>query len=381
MLKKFRKVLIIQRRMTHYRVPFFDILKNEMRNHGIELIVAYGDPTIIEAKKNDSGNLSWGINLKTYYFFNGKICWQPFSHLIHNIDAVIITHENKLIFNLIPQWFWKNKKVLLWGHGENLQKQNPDWRDAFKRMTANKADWWLGYTEMSVSLIEKSGFSRDRITVLNNTIDTQAFKNNINELTSDYILNIRNKYNIIGNNIGIFIGSLYEEKRIDFLINSALKIKEKCPDFELIIAGNGYQKNLVEQYASKYHWIHYVGLVKGIEKAALLSLSKIMLNPGLVGLGILDSFISHTPMITTDCGLHSPEVVYLDNMQNGIMTQNELNDYSETVIDILSNADLLAQLIEGCKVSSEKYTLENMAKNFTDGVMNALKHSFYRFSA
>lgn len=374
------KVLLIQRRMTNYRVPFFEILKKTMALKGLELIVAYGDPTIEESKKNDSGSLEWGIKLKTKYMLDGKVCWQPFNHLVKDVDVIVITHENKLLYNLIPQWFLNNKRVILWGHGENLQKESPDWRDSFKRVTAKKADWWLGYTDMSVPLIKKSGFPENRITVLNNTIDTKDFQNNINSVDIGEIYRIRNKYGLIGNNIGIFIGSLYEEKRLDFLIESSLLIREKITDFELIIAGNGKLRNFIEQQAEVYPWIHYVGSVQGVEKATLLSLSKVMLNPGLVGLGILDSFLSATPMITTDCGLHSPEVVYLDNFKNGIMATNTVEDFCQAVLDLISDEQLLKHLQKECVLSGQKYTLINMAENFTSGILQAVNQPLYRFA-
>lgn len=375
-----KKVLIVQRRLTHYRVPFFENLKGVMRQNGIELILAHGVADSIEAKKNDHGKIDWALVLNTHYYLNGKICWQPFSHLMQDVDAIVIGHENKLIFNLIPQWFYKNKKVILWGHGANLQKENHDWKDFFKSITAKKADWWLAYTQMSVPLIEKCGFPKDRITVLNNSIDTKTFYEDFNNLTEENILNTREKYNIFSDNLGIFIGSLYEEKRLVFLIESVQKIRKKYPDFEIIIAGNGPQRDLVENYTNKYPWIHYVGLVRSVEKASLLSISKVILNPGLVGLGILDSFISQTPMITTDCKIHSPEVVYLENGKNGIMTSNNLDDYSDAVIDLISDPQLLVKLIEGCKLSGEKYTLDNMVLNFTKGVVSALNNSSCRFS-
>jgi glycosyltransferase involved in cell wall biosynthesis len=375
-----KKVLVVQRRLTHYRVSFFEVLKKVMYERNIELILAYGDPDSEEMKKKDEGEISWAKKLKTHYLLKGKVCWQPFSNLVNEVDAIVITHENKLIFNLIPQWFYKNKKIILWGHGENLQKLNPDWRDSFKRVTANKADWWLAYTDMSIPLIQKSGFPNNRITVLNNTIDTHSFRNDLLNVTNQKTAEIRLKYDISGHSIGIFIGSLYEEKRIDFLLESALLIKKNLPDFELIIAGDGKLRAFVEQQSFLYPWIHYVGAIKGIDKATLLSISKIMLNPGLVGLGILDSFLSHTPMITTDCGVHSPEVVYLSHMNNGIMTKNDLEEYSETIIEVLLDSSLLDKLCEGCKAAGAQYTLDNMAINFTNGVLAALDHSFYRFS-
>ena len=49
------KVLVIQRRLTHYRVPFFVALLEEMKAQNLELILAYGEPSSSELKKNDSG--------------------------------------------------------------------------------------------------------------------------------------------------------------------------------------------------------------------------------------------------------------------------------------------------------------------------------------
>lgn len=54
----------------------------------------------------------------------------------------------------------------------NLQGDPDSWRERFKRKVVSYADWWFGYTQMSVPLIERSGFPVERITVLNNSIDT-----------------------------------------------------------------------------------------------------------------------------------------------------------------------------------------------------------------
>jgi hypothetical protein len=51
--------------------------------------------------------------------------------------------------------------------------------------------------------------------------------------------------------------------------------------------------------------------------------------PGLVGLVIIDNFVTQLPMFTTDNNnnIHSPEVSYLQNDVNGVMTANTLDDY------------------------------------------------------
>ncbi|RLL35847.1 glycosyltransferase family 1 protein [Acinetobacter cumulans] len=375
-----KKVLVIQKRMTHYREAFFESLKLQLEKKDIQLILAYGEPSSEEKTKGDQGNVEWAFKLNTKYFLNGKICWQPFDHLIKNVDAIVFAHENKLIFNLIPQWFYTNRKIILWGHGENLQKKNKDIRDYFKKITARKADWWLGYTEMSRPLISSSGFPNNRITILNNSIDTNKLKNNIDNLNKEEIEEFKEKYNIYSNSkVGVYIGSLYDDKRIEFLLESILMIKEKNPNFVFFIAGKGEKESIVKDYTNKYPWINYLGLVKNKDKALLLSISKIMINPGLVGLGILDSFVSKTPMFTTDCGLHSPEISYLENNINGVMTNNDINIYIEKIDYYLNNEESIFKLMKGCENSSKLYTVENMAKNFAEGIDSVLKLPIYRF--
>ena len=85
---------------------------------------------------------------------------------------VVMGAENKLLYNLYVQMASRNIRVALWGHGGNLQGSRSSWRERFKRVMARQADWWFAYTELSVPLIERSGFPRNRITVVNNSIDT-----------------------------------------------------------------------------------------------------------------------------------------------------------------------------------------------------------------
>lgn len=378
---QFKKVLVIQRRMTHYRIPFFNALRSECEKNGIELLLAYGEPTQDELTKNDNADLAWGYKLNTYYFLGGKVCWQPFGHLLSTLDAVVVTLENKLIYNFVLQYLQHKLKFIYWGHGANLQGDPHSWRERFKRKVASYADWWFGYTQMSVPLIERSGFPAERITVLNNSIDTAELAAQCAAVTPEHQARWRAELQLAGKQVGIYIGSLYEEKRIDFLLAAAEQLQQANPDFVLLIIGGGAQKALVEQFCAHHAWAHYLGVRKGQEKVDLLCLADVMLNPGLVGLGILDSFVAGVPMLTTDCGLHSPEIAYLQPGVNGLMTANDLASYVAEVQALLSDAEALAALRAGCLESAKEYTVENMARNFTQGLLQCLQQPALRGKA
>lgn len=367
-----KRVLVIQRRLTHYRVSFFEALKNECAKYDIELILAHGDGTQDEVKKNDSGVIQWATYLPTKYFLHGNVCWQPYGKLLSNVDLLVVTSENKLICNFYHQFFNHNLKFVYWGHGANLQGNPNSLKEIFKRKVIKYADWWLGYTSMSTPLILRSGFQENRITILNNSIDTGELARLCESITEFDKIAIKEKYDLIDKQVGIYIGSLYEEKRIDFLLDAASKIYKENPLFRLVIIGGGNQGHLVEEFCRMNQWAIYLGICKGQEKAKYLSIADFMLNPGLVGLGILDSFVSGVPMFTTDCGLHSPEIAYLANGKNGVMTENTLEAYVDSILDVLRSPDRLEILRKACLASAKEYTVENMAKNFTQGLLQCL---------
>lgn len=372
-----RKVLVIQRRMTHYRIPFFEALKREMALRNCELIVAYGNGADEEKVKNDSAELPWGKHLKTFYAFSGKLCWQPYSAYLSGVDMVVITHENKLIYNLVSQFFHRRYRIGLWGHGANLQGDPSSLRERFKRLMAKRADWWFGYTEFSRPFIEQTGFSKDRITILNNSVDTSDLADMCKKVQPEELNKLKQEFAINGTHVGIYVGSMYEEKRIEFMLEAAVKIHDALPSFEFLILGSGPQQFLVEEFCANNSWVKYLGVRKGQSKVNVMALAKVMINPGLVGLGILDSFVCGVPMVTTDCGLHSPEIAYLQDGENGLMTDNSMSHYVSSVVNLLQDEVAFNKLKSGCLESAQKYTIENMARNFADGVMQCLEAPGY----
>lgn len=343
-----------------------------MARDGINLILAYGLPNAEEKLKDDSGELDWAIRLPTRYFLGGRICWQPFLSYVSDADMIVLTPENKLINNIPVQLGCKTKRIALWGHGANLQGNPNSLKEQFKRYMARKADWWFAYTAMSLPLIRQSGFPEDRITVLNNSVDTSEMRDVRSRITPDLLQQFRMDHGITSQHVGVYVGSLYEEKRIEFMLEAALQIRHQISDFELIVVGAGKQKTLVQAFAEKHNWVKYLGPRKGLEKGLAFSAAQVNINPGLVGLGILDAFLFEVPLVTTDCGLHSPEIAYLHHQENGLMTENSMEIYVRSVCDLLSNDGLLEHLRANCRNSASLYSIENMAENFALGVKHCL---------
>jgi glycosyltransferase involved in cell wall biosynthesis len=373
--------VVVQRRLTHYRVAFFESLRQQLGSRGLDLVLAYGSGTQKEEQKKDSAELSWAHKLPARYFAGGRICYQPLRGLCRGADMLVVTQENKLVCNLWHQFGPVPYKVALWGHGANLQGDPTSIRERFKQMVSRRADWWFGYTESTRPFLAKFGFPENRVTILNNAVDTTAMRKQFNAVDSAAIARWRAAQNLGEGPVGIFLGSFYHEKRIELLLDAAKRIHILIPAFKLLLVGAGPQTSLAEQFCSQHKWARFAGMQKGEGKVVALATSTVMLNPGSVGLGILDSLVCEVPMITTDCGSHGPEIAYLRSGVNGLMTNNTLDDYVKGCVDLIKSPSKLLAMKEACRRDAATYTVENMARNFADGVEKCLRSPAYHRSS
>ncbi|MFC1828172.1 glycosyltransferase family 4 protein [Thermodesulfobacteriota bacterium] len=371
-------VLIIQRRMAEYRLSLFELMRKRLSEENVLLQVVSGTPSPEEFDRNDGGLLSWGLEIPCHYFHfkRFRLTFQPIPNtFLSKQDLIIITHENLLLYNY---WMllWRrfvNKRIAFWGHGTNFQRNKKNsLSEKVKSWTANQVDWWFAYTSLSVDKIISNGFPENRITCLNNTVDINELRNLRKSISLSEIKSLRKTLGICGRHVGVFIGSLHKDKRLNFLFEAADELRKRLPDFELIIIGDGPLRDMVRNKVANRLWSRWVGARHGLEKVLYLSLGKVMLNPGLVGLNILDSFAMGLPMVTTDCRIHSPEIDYLESGINGLMANNDCHSFVDGVLSLFSNTPLRDTMASACENDAGRYSLEKMVENFSDGILKTL---------
>ena len=370
-----KKVLIIYRYLPQYRVEFYNGLKNALDEHNIELQLIYGSTNKVEALRNDEVDIKWARFIPNIYFRLGKIeiIWQPCLKHTKNKDLIIVEGANRLILNYILMITRHISKFKLgvWGHGRDMQTVKNSIQNRFKSLFLNQCDCYFAYTYGVKDYLIEHKFPEDRIVIVQNAIDTSELKKQYQNIKDSEIEELKAQFGIIGSNTGIYCGGMYPEKRIDFILEACKKVKKEISDFHIIFIGSGIDSDKVQSASIQNHWIHYIGPKFGTERVKFFKISSIQIMPGLVGLGILDSFVMEAPMITTDYPYHSPEIEYLMSGFNGIMTRNSLDEYSQTIIDVLKTKKY-NELIEGCRISTEKYTINNMVDNFKNGIISLM---------
>src|SRR5581483_11908837 len=122
---------------------------------------------------------------------------------------------------------------------------------------------------------------------------------------------------------GLFLGSLSKDKRVDFLLDSCARIAAAEPRFRLLVAGEGEELWKVRNAAAAVDWLIPVGRVDDLHgRALLLAVCDALLVPGAVGLVALDAFAAGAPLVTTSSDAHGPEIEYVRDGENGVVTSD-----------------------------------------------------------
>jgi glycosyltransferase involved in cell wall biosynthesis len=371
-MKTMPTVLVIQEHMPAFRVPFYERLRELLAGRGVELRLVYAPNQRNTFLK---GELPWAEPVPIRWY--GPLGWQPVLDLCRGCDLVIIQQETKYAVNpLLQAWSaFGGPKVAYWGHGKNFQKAAESGIGGFiKGFLAIRVDWWFAYNDLSAKVVAGLGFPTDRTTSVGNAVDTAGMRKRLETLDPSEVSALREAHDMRSQNVAVYTGGLYPNKRIGFLLEAAAKIREAIPDFELIIIGDGPERAKVAEAARQNRWIYVIGPRDDHGKVPFWAMAKLLLMPGLVGLVVVDSFALGVPLVTTDYPFHSPEIDYLKDGENGCIVKcgDDPAAYADAVVGLLRDPERTAALKEGAIRSAELHTIETMVASFADGVINCL---------
>lgn len=369
------KILFLERVITDYRVPFYLRLNDLLAKEKIDLTVAGGNARPDESLVNCVGKLPFGIQVSNRYIFGKAYMQTEAGRLVKNANLIITGQENSSV-STYPLLFGKRQtKIAFYDHGPNPIKSGGQTSVAYrlKRWMTLKPDWWFAYTERSRQAIMEAGYPGGKITVVNNSIDTSALEKKTTDISDKEKNELLEK--LFGKSddnkkpiVGISCARLLENKKIPFLLSAISKIHMALPNFKMIIIGDGPFKKEVDQFCSANNWCRSPGSIRGLDRAKYLSVADCWLNPGALGLAILDAFASHIPLFTTSLDSHGPEIAYLEPGINGIETLHDIENYSSEIVDIIRDDKTLDRFKNGAQVSCAKYGIDQMAQRFVEGI-------------
>lgn len=372
-----KRVLIIEAQIKQYRVPFYGRLHALLFEAGVDLRVAYSAPSRLEANKKDTCDLppEYGVKVQAYWFLGEKVVFQSVLREILRADLVIVDQGNKFVWNhiLLPLSRVGLRRLAFWGLGENRQAGQVWLSEWYRRKTLKWVSWWFAYTNGTARYLVANGVPASKITAVQNAVDTSQIRNHVQSFSVEQKGLIRSRLGIPASApTGIFCGMLDKVKSVPFLLDSARLIKQQLPEFHLLLVGGGPEEATIHALVQGTPWIHFMGPQFGKEKADLIAISDVCLLPGRVGLVILDAFAGGVPLLSTRLSIHGPEIEYLEESVNGRLSKPEVPAFAEMAISVLSDYSQLNRLRLGAQEAGSKFTVENMAANFSDGIRKCL---------
>ena len=374
-----KRVLLLCAWLPTYQLELWSDLRRTLAERGVEFTIIQGDPDDEIAMRGQAASLDWTVYRPNRFFRIGgrTLVWQRCTDVALDSDLVIVDEGSRLLLNywLLAKQRRRRLRVAFWGHGGNLNALRASrFSEALKRRISRLPQWWFAYTEGAKHRVVALGYPTERITVIQNASPTESLRERIAALTSAENGELREELTLGDGPIGLFLGSLYEDKRVEYLLEAADGVHERLNGFRLVIGGDGSKRRDVELAASTRPYVRIVGSVDSEQKARLLAVADVLLLPSAVGLALVDGFAAGLPTITTSVPTHGPEIEYLEDGVNGLILPADTSpsEYGERIVDVLTDDVLRTNLARGAAASGSVYTGASMVSRFADGIESAL---------
>jgi len=365
--------------LSEFRRSFFRRLAEDLDARGITLVVAHGAPySRDQRERRDVVEIDGAVQLHQLHLW---LAGRPLVHkrlgsLVGASDVLVVCQSLRnleLYPLLLRQSAGRGPKIAMWDHGRTYTRPQSRLEQSLKYALTRRASWFFAYTDGGARAVTEHGFPRQRVTVVQNAIDTAELRQAAETVTERQLALVRAEYGLTPGRTGLFVGALSQSKRLPFLIEAAEEIAGRLPGFRLLIAGAGEQSGLVERAAAGTPAVVPVGQAFGARKALLGAAADVLLMPGLVGLCAVDSFALGTPIVTTSWPWHAPEFEYLEHGRNAVVAPDEPRRYAGAVADLLSSPARLDELRQACRDDARQYTVEEMSRRFADGLVELLQ--------
>lgn len=148
-------------------------------------------------------------------------------------------------------------------------------------------------------------------------------------------------------NILLFVGRIFKYKNLQFIFDALKLVKEKIPNFKILLTGKGDDEEYFKKYAEKLGLGENTLFTGEITDKALLSsiysVGELFVFPSLFDndpLTVVEAASRRTPAITVKNTGSSERIT--DGV-NGFIVENDVNAFAEKIVYLLNHKDELKQ--------------------------------------
>ncbi len=286
------RLAIIQRYFPHYRKPVFDGL---WARPGIALSLLYG---LLQEPRADLGisqpapPMPYTVPLGNRYLPGTRLMWQS-GALRHTLsgacDVVILEGDMHILSNVAILLLARFRRVPVllwlkgwWGDGAGEASLGGGLRGVVRRLFLGLADGVVCYGESTRRQFQAGGLAPDRLFVAQNTVMVETLTQpaaNAAPMAPEVERLLASPRPYV-----FTIGRMVRDKRIPELIRSF--VAAGLGKVDLVVAGDGPERDAVAAAAKGYGNVHVVGPVSDADADRLLLRAMACAFPGAVGLAV-----------------------------------------------------------------------------------------------
>lgn len=292
------------------------------------------------------------IDFKKIRFIGVVFFWYHIFLEIKRINPDVVHIQGITLPGLLSKIFLK-KPYVVWGQGSDIYIPNLFTKLISKTVLQNASTVIALSEDMKIKM--NTVCKREDIVILPNGIELDNFKD----------ISSQKQHNKTEKTI-IFVGTLRHVKGVKYLIKAMKIINEKSRDTNLIIIGDGPDRDKLEtliQELNLQNCIHFVGKVSNKEIPEYMAQADIFALPSLsesFGIVNIEAMASGLPIVTTNVG-GLPEIVI--NTENGFVVEPKNPEVlAEKILLILKNNDLRERISKNNLIKAKDYSWNNVVK-------------------
>lgn len=371
-------VHVIYHHFPHYRAPIL----RELKNKSIHEFHFWGSLEDIEGIKSFKGDKLVFINKLQL-----RIC-RNIWNLSGFWRAVFDRRADAIIVHNLPympaSWFIPvvarllGKKVLFWGHG--WLRTEPFIKRIVRLMYYFLANGLLTYNERSIDIGVRSGYPRERIRVIYNSLDfeySSILYANIRKTSEDskekmcanYFLNPERP-------LIICVARLTRACNFEILLEAGGVLSDLGININILLVGDGPERIKLEEISmNERNSIYFYGsCYDEVEICRMTYWADLTVSPGKVGLSAIQSLTYGTPVIShSDLDHQMPEVeAVIEGYTGALFKRGDASDLARVIQNWLINHPNRDEVRSACRnIVALKWNPSNQ-RDCIDAAINSL---------
>lgn len=302
-------------------------------------------------------------------------------HLLRFRPDVILAEGNSNLLNNFLVFFYATltrTPVVFWTLGElrhdrPLSKVQRLFRWVTKVMERRSAAL-LGYSSRAIDYFDRQGYPKECQFRAVNCVDTDEVQKRI-ERARDQVEPLREKLNLQGRRVLLYVGSITGAKRLEDLVTVYSHLRGRFPDLALVLVGDGAHRPTLEK------WVESQGVPDVIFPGQVIAdvssyflLGDIFVLPWLGGLAISEAMAHGLPVLVTEAD--GCEVDLVDEGKNGYVLplgdQRALEDCLTLMLEQPERVEAMG--IHSRWIIDHRYNIHSYMEN----VVGALEYAYAR---